>query len=107
MHVKKGDKVVIISGKDKGKQGEVLQAFPKNDRVTIKGLNVVKKHVKPNNEYPEGTIIEVEAPIHVSNVMHVDPKTGEPTRIGRKFQENKDGQNVKVRYAKKSGEIID
>ncbi|GMA50451.1 50S ribosomal protein L24 [Alicyclobacillus contaminans] len=103
LHVKKGDKVVVIAGKDKSKTGTVLAVFPKEQRVLVEGVNIVKRHTKPNPANPEGGIIEKEAPIHVSNVLHVDPKTGEPTRIGRKVLED----GTKVRYAKKSGEVID
>ncbi len=103
LHVKTGDKVIVIAGKDKSKTGKVLKVFPKRGRVLVEGVNIVKRHTKPNFKYPEGGIIEKEAPIHVSNVMHVDPKTGAPTRIGHKVLE--DGR--KVRYAKKSGEVID
>ncbi|HDI3530530.1 TPA: 50S ribosomal protein L24 [Listeria monocytogenes] len=102
MHVKKGDKVKVITGKDKGKSGKVLAAFPKKDRVLIEGINMVKKHTKPSNINPQGGILNVEAPIHVSNVMLVDPKTGEPTRVGYEVKGDK-----KVRVAKKSGEVID
>ena len=101
MHVKTGDKVVVISGKDKGKQGVVLKALPKKDRVVVEGVNMMKKHQKPTQMNPEGGILETEASIHVSNVMHVDPKTNEPTRIGKKIE---DGN--KVRIAKKSGQEI-
>ncbi|WP_027410245.1 50S ribosomal protein L24 [Anoxybacteroides tepidamans] len=102
MHVKKGDKVQVISGKDKGKQGVVLAAFPKKNRVLVEGVNIVKKHAKPSQANPQGGIISKEAPIHVSNVMPLDPKTGTPTRVGYKLVDGK-----KVRYAKKSGEVLD
>ncbi|EAC7981033.1 50S ribosomal protein L24 [Listeria monocytogenes] len=102
MHVKKGDKVKVITGKDKGKSGKVLAAFPKKNRVLIEGINMVKKHTKPSNVNPQGGILNVEAPIHVSNVMLLDPKTGEPTRVGYEVKGDK-----KVRVAKKSGEVID
>jgi large subunit ribosomal protein L24 len=102
MHVKKGDKVMVISGKDKGKTGVVLSAFPKKDRVLIEGVNIVKKHSKPSQMNPQGGIISQEAPIHVSNVMPLDPKTGEPTRVGIKEVDGK-----RVRVAKKSGEVLD
>ena len=82
MHVKKGDKVMVISGKDKGKTGVILAALPKKDRVLVEGVNIVKKHSKPSQMNPQGGIISQEAPIHVSNVMPLDPKTGEPTRVG-------------------------
>lgn len=101
MHVKKGDKVMVISGKDKGKTGVILSAFPKKDRVLVEGVNIVKKHTKPNQANPQGGIVEQEAAIHVSNVMLIDPKSGEPTRVGYKVEDGK-----KVRVAKKSGEII-
>ncbi|WP_339148345.1 MULTISPECIES: 50S ribosomal protein L24 [unclassified Sutcliffiella] len=102
MHVKKGDKVVVISGKDKGKQGVILESYPKKDRVLVEGINVIKKHAKPSQENPQGGIINREAPIHVSNVMPLDPKSGEPTRVGYKVVDGK-----KVRVASKSGEQLD
>jgi large subunit ribosomal protein L24 len=102
MHVKKGDKVMVISGKDKGKQGTVLAAFPKKDRVLVEGINIMKKHSKPSQSNPQGGIISQEAPIHVSNVMPLDPKSGEPTRVGFKVVDGK-----KVRVATKSGETFD
>lgn len=102
MHVKKGDKVMVISGKDKGKQGVILEAYPKKERVLVEGVNMVKKHSKPSQVNPQGGIIEQEAPIHVSNVMPIDPKSGEPTRVGYNVVDGK-----KVRIAKKSGEVLD
>ncbi|MCP3033171.1 50S ribosomal protein L24 [Halobacillus sp. A1] len=102
MHVKKGDKVMVISGKDKGKQGTILEAYPKKDRVLVEGINEIKKHAKPSQDNPQGGILTQEAPIHVSNVMPVDPKSGEPTRVGYKVEDGK-----KVRIAKKSGEALD
>ena len=102
MHVKKGDKVMVIAGKDKGKQGVILAAYPKKNRVLVEGVNIVKKHAKPSQDNQQGGIISKEAPIHVSNVMPLDPKTGEPTRVGYKIVDGK-----KVRVAKKSGEILD
>ncbi|BAB03864.1 50S ribosomal protein L24 [Halalkalibacterium halodurans] len=102
MHVKKGDTVKVISGKDKGKQGVILEAYPKKDRVLVEGVNIVKKHAKPSQENPQGGILNMEAPIHVSNVLPIDPKTGEPTRVGYKVENGK-----KVRIAKKSGEVLD
>jgi large subunit ribosomal protein L24 len=103
MQIKKGDKVVVIAGKDKSKTGNVLVVLPKEQRVIVEGVNVIKRHTKPNAVNPEGGIIEREAPIHMSNVQLADPKTGEPTRIGHKLLED----GTKVRYAKKSGEVID
>ncbi|MBE4906596.1 50S ribosomal protein L24 [Bacillus luteolus] len=102
MHVKKGDKVQVISGKDKGKQGVILEAYPKKDRVLVEGVNIVKKHSKPSQANPQGGIINKEAAIHVSNVMPLDPKSGTPTRVGFKVEDGK-----KVRVAKKSGELLD
>jgi large subunit ribosomal protein L24 len=102
MHVKKGDKVMVITGKDKGKTGTVLAAFPKKDRVIVEGVNIVKKHSKPSQVNPQGGIINKEASIHVSNVMLLDPKSNEPTRVGYKEVNGK-----KVRVAVKSGEQID
>lgn len=103
LRIKKGDKVVVTAGKDKSKQGTVLVVYPSDQRVIVEGVNVVKRHTKPSPKYPEGGIVEKEAPIHVSNVSLVDPKTGQPTRVGVKFLED----GTKVRYAKKSGEVID
>lgn len=102
MHVKKGDKIKVITGKDKGKTGVVLAAFPKKERVLVEGVNIVKKHTKPNQENPQGGIMSIEAAVHVSNVMLIDPKTGEPTRVGYKIEDGK-----KVRVAKKSGAKLD
>lgn len=99
-HIKKGDKVVVISGSSKGKEGIVKEVFPKKYRAIVEGANIVKKHSKPTAENP-GAINEIEAPIHLSNLLLVDPKSGEPTRIGRKLDGDKS-----VRYSKKSGEII-
>jgi len=103
LHVKKDDVVIVITGKDKGKKGRVIAAFPRENRVLVEGVNMVKKHTRPSQQNPQGGIIEQEAPIHVSNVMHVDPKTGKPTRIGYKVLDN----GKKVRVAKRSGEVID
>lgn len=101
MFIKRNDKVKVIAGKDKGKEGEVLQAIPARDRVVVKGVNIVKKHQKPTNDNPSGGIVEVEAPIHVSNVMLIDPSNNEATRVGFKV-----GDGKKVRVSKKTGEII-
>ena len=102
MFVKKGDKVKVITGKDKNKEGVVLEALPNKDTVVVEGVNVVKKHQKPSQAAPQGGIVEVEAPIHVSNVMVIDPSTGEATRVGYKEVDGK-----KVRVSKKTGEVID
>ena len=102
MFVKKGDKVKVITGKDKNKEAVVLEAFPKTDKVIVEGVNIVKKHQKPSQTAPQGGILEVEAPIHVSNVMVIDPSNGEATRVGYKEVDGK-----KVRVSKKTGEILD
>lgn len=102
MHVKKGDKVKVLTGKDRGKEGTVLAVFPKKQRVLVEGVNMIKKHAKPSQENPQGGILNVEAPIHVSNVLPIDPKTGEPTRVGYEIRDGK-----KVRIAKKSGAVLD
>lgn len=101
--VRKNDDVVVIAGKDKGKRGKVLRVIPDKGRVVVAGVNVVTKHVKPTRQNQRGGIERREAPIHLSNVMVADPKSGEPTRVGFKVLES--GQ--KVRVAKKSGEQID
>ena len=99
--IKTGDQVMVMSGKDRGRKGKILKVFRDKDRVIVEGVNIVKKRIKPSAENPQGGIIEKEAPIHVSNVMLVDPKTGEPTRVGYRFEDGK-----KIRYAKKSGQQI-
>ena len=101
MFVKKGDKVRVIAGKDKGVEAVVLKAFPKINKVVVEGVAIVKKHQKPNNEKPQGAIVEKEAPIHVSNVPVLD-KHGVAGRVGYKVVDGK-----KVRYNKKSGEVLD
>ena len=100
--IKRGDRVVVISGRDRGRQGEVLRVLRKEDRLIVQGVNVVKRHQRPAAGHPGG-IIDKEAAIHVSNVAHVDPTSSKPTRIGYKTLD--DGR--KVRFAKRSGEIID
>ena len=99
--IKTGDEVIVIAGKDKGMKGRVLKVYRDKDRVLVEHVNMIKKHVKPSTENPKGGIEEREAPIHISNVALVDPKTGEPTRVG---YEIKDGK--KVRVSKKSKEVI-
>lgn len=100
--VKKGDKVVVTTGRDKGKTGEVLRVIPSESRVLVQGVNMVKRHTRPT-QTAAGGIIEKEAPLHISNVAHTDPKSNEPTRVGIRVLE--DGR--KVRFAKRSGEVID
>ncbi len=103
LHVKTGDTVVVIAGKDKGKQGKIKAAMPEKNRVVVEGVNMVKRHTKPTQKNPKGGIISKEAPIHVSNVMILDPETKKPTRI-KKVQQP-DGSYV--RAAVKSGAILD
>jgi large subunit ribosomal protein L24 len=101
LKIKKGDKVEIIAGKDKGKQGEVVSIFPSNEKVIIKGVNIVVKHIKPKQSGGKGERIEVESPIHISNVMLVCPETKKKTRVGFKVENGN-----KVRISKKSGKEI-
>jgi len=102
LHIKKGDTVVVNTGNDKGRKGRVLEVNRKTDRAIVEGVNMIKKHTKPNAKAPQGGIIEQEAPVHISNLMLVDPKTGQPTRVARKL--NDDGKLVRI--SKKSGEEI-
>jgi large subunit ribosomal protein L24 len=102
MHVVKNDMVKILSGKYSGKTGKVLKVFPDENRLIVEGVNIIKKHTKPSQKNPQGGIIEKESSIHVSNVMVIDPKTNEPTRVGYKFLED----GTKVRISKKSGEML-
>jgi large subunit ribosomal protein L24 len=101
--VRKGDEVVVIAGKNKGRRGTVLSLIPEKDRLVVQGVNIVTKHVKPSRENPQGGIIKREAPIHISNVMLADPQNGDPTRV--RFQTLEGGR--KVRVAVKSGQQID
>lgn len=103
VHVKKGDVVQVITGKDKGKKGKVLEVIPKTQRVIVEGVNMVKRHQRPTRELPQGGIMEKEAPIASSNVMVFCNKCNNPTRIGRKFLDD----GTKVRYCKKCGEVLD
>lgn len=102
LHIKKGDTVMVIAGDDLGSKGRVLEIIRKSERAIVEGVNVIKKHTKPNAKHPQGGIVEKELSIHISNLMLVDPKTGKPTRIGRKLNES----GKLVRYSKKTGEEI-
>ena len=107
MKIRKNDMVMIISGNDRGKTGKVLKVFPKKYRLIVEGINLRKKHTKPNQKNPQGGILEKEAPINASNVMILDPKTNEPTRIGsRIILDEKTGKKKIARVAKASGEMI-
>ncbi|MBQ2838552.1 MAG: 50S ribosomal protein L24 [Muribaculaceae bacterium] len=102
LHIKKGDTVYVLSGEDKGKQGRVLSVQVTKQRAIVEGVNVVTKSTKPSAKYPQGGLIKMEAPIHISNLSLLDPKSGKPTRVGFR----KDEKGVTVRYSKKSGEEI-
>jgi large subunit ribosomal protein L24 len=102
LRIKRGDQVVVISGRDRGKRGEVVKVIPKEDRLVVAGVNQVKRHTRPSARGPGG-IETKEATIHISNVAHIDPSSNRPTRVGYRFLE--DGR--KVRFAKRSGEVID
>lgn len=102
LHIKKGDTVYVNAGDDKGKTGRVLKVQVKKNRAIVEGINIVSKSTKPTAKYPQGGIVKLEAPVHISNLNVVDPKTGKATRIGRRRNE----AGKLVRYAKKSGEEI-
>jgi large subunit ribosomal protein L24 len=102
LKIKKGDSVVVISGRDKGKSGEVLRVYPAEARAIVQGVHIARRHSKPRMGDPGG-IVEKELTIHVSNLAHVDPQSGKPTRVGYKFLD--DGR--KVRFARRSGEMLD
>jgi large subunit ribosomal protein L24 len=102
LHIKTGDTVKVIAGEFKGEEGKVLRVIPSKNRAVVEGVNEVSKHQKPSASNPQGGIVKEEAPIHISNLMIVDPKSGDATRIGRKADEN----GKLVRYSKKSGEVI-
>ncbi len=102
LFIKKGDTVYVNAGNDRGKTGRVVRVLIKKNRAVVEGINMVSKSVKPSAKHPQGGIIKMEAPIHVSNLSLIDPKSGKPTRIGYRINE----EGKKVRYSKKSGEEI-
>ena len=102
LKIKKGDQVIVLSGRDKGRKGEVLRVLPKDNRALVQGVNMVKRHTRPT-QMQAGGIIEREASIHISNLSLIDPKSGEATRVGYKILDDQ----RKVRYSKRSGEVID
>ena len=102
LHIKKSDTVFVTTGNYKGREGKVLEVIRATGKAIVEGVNMVKKHTKPNATHPQGGIVEKEAPIHISNLMNKDPKTGKPTRIGRKLND----KGKLVRYSIKSGEEI-
>ena len=102
LHIKKGDTVRVIAGDDRGKEGRVLEVLRDKDRAIVEGVNIVTKATKPNAKHPQGGLIKIEAPVHVSNLALLDPKSGKPTRVGYKI----DADGKKIRISKKSGEEI-
>jgi large subunit ribosomal protein L24 len=102
LHIKKGDTVFVVTGEYKGQKGRVLEIIRKTNKAIVEGIHLISKHTKPNAKNPQGGIIKREAPIHISNLMLVDPSSGEPTRIGRKLND----KNKLYRYSIKSGEEI-
>lgn len=107
MKIRKNDNVMVIAGNDKGRTGKVLKVFPKTSRIIIEGINLRKKHTKPTQRAPQGGIQEKEAPIHISNIMILDPKSNEPTRIGSKIiLDDKTGKKKIARISRVSGEMI-
>ena len=100
-NIKKGDNFYVLAGEDRGKQGRVLSVDREKQRAIVEGVNIVTKATKPSAKHPQGGLVKMEAPVHISNLALVDPKTGKPTRVGYRFVDGK-----KVRYAKKSGEEI-
>jgi large subunit ribosomal protein L24 len=108
LHIKKDDRVKVIAGNEKGREGRVMAVFPEKQRVLVEGINMRIHHDKPTRENPRGGRIDREGTIHISNVMVIDPHSGEPSRLGRmRIEEEEGGKSKWVRYAKKSGEILD
>ncbi len=107
MHIKKNDQVIVLAGEYRGKRGKVLMVLPTQNRVIVEGINFISRHTKPSQSLPQGGIIKKEAPIHLSNVMLIDPKSNEPTRVRHTYLESDDKMSRrKVRVAVKSGEMI-
>lgn len=107
MKIRKNDNVMVITGNDRGKTGKVLKVFPAISKVIVEGINIRKRHTKPSRKNPQGGILEKEAPIHVSNVMLIDPKTNEPTRLGLQIiLDDKTNKKKRVRVSKVSGEML-
>jgi large subunit ribosomal protein L24 len=107
MKVRKNDNVMVMSGNDKGKTGKILKVFPKDNRIIIEGINIRKRHTKPTQKSPQGGIVEKEAPINASNVMLIDPKSNEPTRVGSKIiLDEKTGKKKSARISRSTGEMF-
>ncbi len=102
LHIKKGDEVMVIAGNNKGQKGKVLEVLVSKQRAIVEGINMISKSSKPNQDNPNGGIIKREAPVNISNLLPIDPKTGKPTRVGRRLND----KGKLVRYAKKSGEEL-
>ncbi len=107
MRIKKNDQIVVLAGEDKGKRGKVLKVIPSKERVIVEGINFISRHMRPSQSMPQGGIVKKEAALHVSNVMVIDPKTNEPTRVRYDFLKGEGKKSrQKARFSKKSGEII-
>lgn len=107
MKIRKNDNVVVVAGNSRGKSGKVLKVFPAKSRLIIEGVNIIKRHTRPNQRNPQGGIVQKEAAIHVSNVMLLDPKTNTPTRVGAKeVKDETTGKRKRLRVARASGETI-
>jgi large subunit ribosomal protein L24 len=105
-HLKKNDRVKVISGNHRGKEGKILKIFRSKKSVIVEGVNIIKRHTRPTQKNPQGGITQKEAPIHISNIMLIDPKSNEPSRIGMQIITDDSGNKKRMRYGKKSGEII-
>ncbi len=107
MNIKKNDQVVVISGNSRGKRGKILKVYPERSRVIVEGVNIIKRHTRPNQKNPQGGIIQREAPIHLSNVMLLDPKTNEPTRVGTRVgKDETTGRKLRMRVSRATGETF-
>jgi large subunit ribosomal protein L24 len=107
MHIRKNDTVIVISGNARGKTGKVLKVFPDRERVIVEGVNIIKRHTRPNQKNPQGGIVQREGPIHTSNVMLIDPKANEPTRVGVKIvKDETSGKTRRLRVSKVTGETF-
>ena len=104
--LKKNDRVRVISGNHRGKEGKILKIFRDKKRIIVEGVNIIKRHTRPTQKNPQGGITQKEAPIHISNIMLIDPKSNEPSRIGMQIITDDSGNRKRMRYGKKSGEII-